>query len=321
LQLESEALARAEQQKSVLQAMMSQSAAGAVVDLDDEGVRSPTGKGDTVPSKAGSKPNRVDTLRAELAALQARGYTDTHPSIRAVKAKIADAEKSDPAPVVAEVPKPPADPVAPPPVSRPAATARTLPPVTNNPVLQSQLKSTEDEIAKHRQEQMRLHKAIAGYTSKLEAIPVREQEIADLVRDYEVSKAHYSQLLNSQLSAETASQLEIRQKGEKFSVLDPAQPAQRPSSPKRALINSAGAMAGLGLGLVLALLTEFLGMSITAPEQITDVTGIAVLEVIPVIKTHADVRVQRRRLVWATVSGLAVAILASGAFLFYSYRS
>ena len=184
LQLESEALARAEQQKGVLQAMMSQSAP--VVDLDDSGgMRSPSEQGGAATSKAAvPKATVLDGLRAELNSLQARGYTDTHPSVRKVKARIADAEKNEPAPavVVAEAPKPPVEPVQGPPVPQPP-TVRRPAPVYNNPVLQSQLKAAEDEIAKHRQEQMRLNKAISGYTSKLEAIPVREQEIADLVRD------------------------------------------------------------------------------------------------------------------------------------------
>jgi succinoglycan biosynthesis transport protein ExoP len=321
LQLESEALARAEQQKGVLQAMMSQSAP--VVELDDPGgMRSSSEQGGGATSKAAApKATVLDGLRAELNSLQARGYTDTHPSVRKVKARIADAEKNEPAPaVVAEAPKPPAEPVQGPPVPRPPTVRRSAP-VSNNPVLLSQLKAAEDEIAKHRQEQMRLNKAISGYTSKLEAIPVREQQIAELVRDSEVSKAHYSQLLNNQLSAETATQLEIRQKGEKFRVLDSAQPAQRPSSPNRPLLNAGGAIGGLGLGLFLALLTEFLGMSITSPEQITESTGLAVLEVIPIIQTLNDIRRRKKRLIWGAVSGCAITILASGAFLFYHYNS
>jgi hypothetical protein len=321
LQLESEALARSEQQKGVLQAMMSQSAP--VVDLDDaNGGRPPSGRGEAAPPKVGvSKPSVLDNLRAELSALQARGYTDTHPSVRAIKGKIEDAEKSAPASTVfAEVVGPPTVPAPVPPPTQPVTSRRPVP-IYSNPVLQSQLKAAEEEILKHKQEQTRLNKAISGYTSKLQAIPVREQEISDLVRDYEVSKAHYSQLLNSQLSAETATQLEVRQKGEKFKVLDPAQPAQRPSSPNRPLINAGGALGGLGLGLLFALLTEFLGMSITAPEQITAATGLAVLEVIPVIMTHIDMRRRRKRLVWGTVSGLVVTTLVSGAFLFYHYNS
>jgi len=62
-------------------------------------------------------------------------------------------------------------------------------------------------------------------------------------------------------------------------------------------------------------------MSITAPEQITEATGLSVLEVIPVIMTHIDKRRRKRRLIWGTVSGLVVTIAASGAFLIYRYNS
>jgi uncharacterized protein involved in exopolysaccharide biosynthesis len=188
-------------------------------------------------------------------------------------------------------------------------------------VLQSQLKQFDAEIAKHRLEQQRVSKQIAAYQSKLEAIPVREQQITELVRDYEISKVHYSQLLNNLQSAETATQLEIRQKGEKFSVLDPAQPAEKPSSPKRAFINAGGSLAGLCLGILLALITELMGMSITTPDQITESSGVPVLEVIPIIQTYVDRKVRRRRLTWATVCGLVVAILVSCAAFIHYYRS
>src|SRR5207302_2794312 len=136
-----------------------------------------------------------------------------------------------------------------------------------NPVLQAQLGALDAEIMKRKEEQHRLAKLVSGYRARLEAIPFREQEIIALVRDYEISKTHYSQLLEKQLSAETATQLEIRQKGEKFAILDPAQVAEKPTSPNRLLLNAAGSLGGLGLGLMLALATEFFGMSITSPQQ------------------------------------------------------
>jgi hypothetical protein len=188
-----------------------------------------------------------------------------------------------------------------------------------NPVLESQLKTMEAETAKHREEQQRLSKAVSKYYAKLEAIPVHEQQITDLVRDYEISKGHYKQLLEKQLSAETATQLEIRQKGERFSVLDPAQPAERPSRPNRNLINMAGSAGGLALGLLLALITEFLGISITSPEQITAASGFPVLEVIPIIYTHTD-RVMRKRWMIMAVTSAGVVILSGCAILLYHYR-
>jgi capsular polysaccharide biosynthesis protein len=114
--------------------------------------------------------------------------------------------------------------------------------------------------------------------------------------------------------------LEIRQKGEKFSILDPAQLPERPSSPNRQFLNLGGCAAGLGLGLLLALITEFFGISITAAEQISDSSGIAVLEVIPLIQTQVD---RRRRHVLLIASSMVVvlAVLVSCAILAYHFRS
>jgi capsular polysaccharide biosynthesis protein len=160
----------------------------------------------------------------------------------------------------------------------------------------------------------------SNYQVKLEAIPVREQEITELVRDYEISKAHYGQLLQNQFSADTATQLEIRQKGERFTILDPAQPAQRPSKPNRILIDGAGSVAGLALGLLLALFTELLGISITAPEQITAATGLPVLEVIPLIQTHTDKLIRKRQFIVAAAAAALIGVLGCCALLFYRYR-
>ena len=315
LQMEGEALARAEQQRSTIQLSMSQAAP--VVDLDEtESGYSLNGAG----VKAQKDSPLIISLRARLTELRKR-FTDEHPEVRKLKRQIAGEEakqavvKVEPAEVAAPTALGEPRPDAP-----PARRAPIRPPSYTNPVLQAQLTAVEAEIPKHQAELQRLNKAIAAYQAKLEAIPVREQEITALVRDYEISKAHYSQLLDKGLSAETATQLEIRQKGEKFSVLDPAQPAGRPSKPNRGLINAAGSLVGLGLGFLLAVVTDFRGVSITAPQQITEAFGLPVLEVIPVIQTFADRRTRKKRLVWATVSCLVATVVVSGAILVYRYR-
>jgi hypothetical protein len=113
--------------------------------------------------------------------------------------------------------------------------------------------------------------------------------------------------------------LEYVQKGEKFTVLDPALPAEKPSKPPRILINSAGSVGGLILGLLAALATEFFGMSIISPQDITSASGLAVLGVIPIIQTQADRRARKRWMLVATTSAV-VAVLACGAMVVYHYR-
>jgi len=319
LQLEGDALSRAEQSKLYLQSMMSQSAP--VVDLDDGQPKGP--KGEETKGGEPSPQVRVNTQlrndKARLATLLSH-YTPDHPDVRKLKSQIAREEAAEAALVAAGLAQSVAAPSAPAPQAPPlAAPTRTAaPPSVNhvNPVIQAQLNTLEAEIAKHKEETQRLSKQVATYQGKLSAIPVREQELTLLLRDYDVSKNHYQQLLTQQLSAETATQLEIRQKGEKFEVLDPGQVAERPSHPNRTLINSAGAAAGLILGILCAVGTEVLGISITSPEDLSAAVGVPVLEVIPLILTRADRRRRTRRIVFTSASAFAT-LVAVCAILFF----
>jgi polysaccharide biosynthesis transport protein len=312
LQMESEALNRAEQQKQYLHSMMAASTAPVV---DTDSIEPAAAK---PPAASPQAPrSNLSVNKERLITLMTR-YSDDHPEVRRLKRQIFDEEarlaKDNPQ-TVATVQAPP----APEPEATQVKRASPRAARTSNPVLESQLRTVEAEIAKRKDEQQRISRQVAQYQSRLEAVPVREQEITELVRDYEISKAHYRQLLEKQLSAETATELEIRQKGERFTVLDPAQPADKPSRPNRMIINAAGAISGLGLGLLLALVTEFLGMSVTSPDQISATTGLAVLEVIPVIRTHTDRLAMRRRMVLAGAS-VGVLGLACCAVVLYHYR-
>jgi succinoglycan biosynthesis transport protein ExoP len=324
LQLEGDALNRTEQQKNYIQSMLAQAGAP-VVDLD-------TAPPPVVAETSGPKPplpkQATSNARTRLAALLSRGYTEKHPDIQKLRREIEQEDKA----AGSQASAAPLPPVPPPPVPAPVTESKTqvaaasvrsvrTPVAYVNPVLQSQLAGIEAEISKHKEEKQRLGKLIANYQAKLEVIPVNEQKISELVRDYEMSKAHYSKLLEDELSAQTATQLEIRQKGERFSILDPAQPAEKPARPNRTLINAAGALGGLVFGVLLALCTEFLGISITTAEQIKQISGIPVLEIIPRIETHADRRIRKKRLIMATVSGVAVTLAACGVILVYHFRS
>lgn len=307
LQLVNDSIGRLEQQKSVTQSMMAQTPP-AVVEIEDPPAK-PT---DTKAlSKAAQTPLEAD--KARLQALLDHGYTPKHPTILKLKARIAEQEAAarDAAAEAktVEVESAPKSEATIPVAIRKAPS--TSPASHYNPVLQTQLDGLNAEIAKQREEQRRLSTSVAATRAKVEAIPVREQEIAELQRDYEMSKAHYAQLLDKQLSAQTATQLEIRQKGEKFTVLDPAVPADRPTSPNRPLTNMAGLVAGIVLGLLAAVSTELVSTTII---DTNDVPVAAVLETIPVIQTRVDRQVRRRWLVFAAAS--AVLVIGAAALLY-----
>ena len=89
---------------------------------------------------------------------------------------------------------------------------------------------------------------------KLESnrLPLRELEMGQLMRDYEITKANYQSLFSKKLSAEMGTDLERRQKSERFTVIEPARIPAAPIKPNRRLLNVMGCGLGLLFGLVIA---------------------------------------------------------------------
>jgi capsular polysaccharide biosynthesis protein len=145
--------------------------------------------------------------------------------------------------------------------------------------------------------------------------PVRERQLADLMRDYDIAKDYYSQLLQKKLSAATGTDLEMRQMGEQFSILNPAKVPESPSGPNRRAFIALGLVAGMVLGAALALASEILGfgVTITSPEQMATLSGVALLGAVSVLRTQREQRLLKWKL-----GAIVLALL--GAVLFYQFQ-
>jgi hypothetical protein len=93
---------------------------------------------------------------------------------------------------------------------------------------------------------------IGSYQSRLERLPIREQEMAAVSRDYEITKANYRALLDKKISAGMATEMERRQKSERFTMLDPARVPEKPFKPNRHVLTAVTCFAGFGLAAALA---------------------------------------------------------------------
>lgn len=122
--------------------------------------------------------------------------------------------------------------------------------------LSSQIMGADKEIQNRSAEQQRIVRDIDTYQRRIERLPVREQEMAQITRDYEMSKANYKSLLDKKIAAEMALDMERRQQSERFTVLDRAQVPERPIKPKRPMLYGAGAGLALALALLLAFSAE-----------------------------------------------------------------
>jgi len=153
--------------------------------------------------------------------------------------------------------------------------------------LKSQIAQAEKELVARKAEQDSILKEISADQTRLARLPLREQEMAQLLRDYENSKNNYRMLLDKKLAAEMATEMERRQKAERFTILEPARPPTKPISPNRPLFYTGGCLLGLALGIGLSLLLEsrkavFLG-EWELPDGVTVLGRLPVVEILPAI--------------------------------------
>jgi polysaccharide chain length determinant protein (PEP-CTERM system associated) len=116
--------------------------------------------------------------------------------------------------------------------------------------LTAQIKGADAEIEARKAEQQRILRDLSLYQGRIEHLPVREQEMAQITRDYEMSKENYKSLLDKKMAAEMALDMERRQQSERFTVLDRARLPEKPVKPNRPQLYAIG--SGLALALALA---------------------------------------------------------------------
>lgn len=122
--------------------------------------------------------------------------------------------------------------------------------------MRTQIEQNKHEIEQRTREQEQITKNIGVYQEKLGRLPIREQQMAQVTRDHANASAQYQSLLGKKAGAEMASELEHRQKAERFTLIEPARVPDAPVSPNRTLLNSISTAVGFVFGAIVGLLLE-----------------------------------------------------------------
>jgi hypothetical protein len=261
---------------------------------------------------AESAAARVSILKSELAALQTT-YSDKYPDviqikeqIRLLERRVAEEEKKAAAAAAAPKPTAPAG-------SRPTRDLRLA---VQNPYVLSLMqqldqaavesKATADEIRN-------LTSQIAVYQKRLEMTPKRDQELALITRDYETTRELFRSLLSKRGEAEIAADLEQRQKGEHFRIIEPASLPDRTAGPNRLRLLLIGLVLAVGAGGIAVVLAEHVDTSYRSVEEVRGSAPVPVLSTIPRIVTERDRRrtLRQRRLSTAAVAVGLLAVIGS----------
>ncbi len=170
-----------------------------------------------------------------------------------------------------------------------------------NPVylqIKSKIDSSEREVARLQEAQAAIKQRLADYEQRVYKTHQVSRAYDDLTRDHENNMAKYSELRAKQLQAELAQNLEIENKGETFTLIEPPLVPTKAESPNRPKIIAAGILASTGGGLGMAMLLEMLFGGVRGYPAISQLTGTSPLVVIGNIQTQADTSANRRRILW-----------------------
>lgn len=226
---------------------------------------------ETVPSiqraPANSQEVELVRLKGELTALLST-YKENYPDVIITKKRINEVEKQ-----VAEV--------------REKEVKLQEPSVRGNQRidLAVNIAGLKSQITALKKQDTNIREQISVYQKRVEETPASEQVMSDIERDYQTSQKNYQALLEKKLSAKLAENMEKRQKGERFRVIDPANVPEKPYSPDRNKVTLGGSAVGLGIGAALVYLLEFLNPAFRRPEDFNGVLNMPVLAIIPVFST------------------------------------
>jgi len=307
------ALGRAEEQKAYLESLLRGYEDLEARDASVAGVSSGGGLRNDVPvSPTAALESELSRLQSEKATLLSK-YTPDHPDVEKKSAEIARVEASL-AHLKLSLPRAPQPKKGEKPV---AVTSRRQ----DAPIAQvnSQLEANRVEMEHLTNDENQLKEKIAQYQERLNATPMREQQLAGMLRDYELLRQNYGDLLKKQEESGLAMSLEKHQEGQQFRVVDPASLPVLPSFPNRPLFRLGGAVGGMAVGLALAFLLEMTQPRFYSEKQLRDRIQVPLVIAVPVLLTRSEERRRTSRKVFEWVAGSALVLMVLAAE-FYVYR-
>ncbi len=242
---------------------------------------------------------RLAELKIQLVHLKSR-FSDQYPDVIKTKAEIAELEKQqNNSPGKSDNPGHSDNP-------------------PNNPAyitLAAQLSSTQADIISVKRQTRESNKMADMYRSRIANTPKVEEAYRAIFIERNNTQAKYDDLMRKHMEAKVAQGLEKEQKGERFTLIDPARLPEKPDKPNRLAIILIGLVLSIGAGVGWASFREFSDQSIRDSDSLALATSFPVLASIPEIIIEEDIQRKRRKRIIIIIALLL--ILIAGLIVFH----
>ena len=248
LEASTQKLGRMEQDKSLMESMLASQSAATPITVSPQ-----------------TQEQQLQSLLTQKATLD-QHYSASYPDVIAINRQIADlrAKMAHPATQASAI--------------APAATGGNDSAAVQD--LHARIRANDLAIQQERSNQAQINKQIHEYQGRIQSTPQVEEEYKQLTRDTQISQATYDSDLAKLNEALKATDLQNRQEGETFSILDPANLPDNPTFPKRRVFASGGMAGGIALGLLIVALLEYKDTALRSERDVWAFTQLPTLAVI-----------------------------------------
>ena len=242
---------------------------------------------------------RQNAILSEISIARER-YSDDHPDVLRLKRQLASVETA-----IKDAGN-----------YKPAAPVRAAAP--NNPTyiqIQTQLETLRLQEKSYGAEYAMLQIKMNEFEDRAVAAPEIEREYTLIRRDYEAALKNFQDVRGKLIQAELGEQLEMKRKGERFSLIEPPNLPYKPVKPNRLAIVLLGIVLSVGLGGAIVFMVEMLDQAVYGPRQLAAITGSSPLVVIPYITNQND-----NRRVWGRRMALGAGVTVSVMVALYWFQ-
>lgn len=245
-----------------------------------------------MPGASGGARGSLAQAQADLGSLKARGLTDSHPDVIALKAQIASLQRS--------------------------AAGEAGPGGMPNPAyssLQSIKADREASLVALQSRRASLTQELAQLTGRQYSEPGLAAEAARINRDYDVLKEQYDKLLRDREQLRLRGQVETERNAVKFEVIDPPTTPRAPSAPDRPMLLFLVLIVGVAAGCGSAFAVGQLRSTYATTGQLERATGMQVVGSVSLTLTRRARAQYWRQLKWfaggvASLAFVLVVLLA-----------
>ncbi|MBV9671086.1 MAG: hypothetical protein JOZ43_09035 [Acidobacteriales bacterium] len=213
----------------------------------------------------------LEKAQQNLSDLKSR-YTPDHPDVvsaqrdvDALQAKVNEADKAAAAAI-----------------AKPVDTTKPTHDTPQLAQMRVQLQGVTQAIEDKRREQERIRERLAQVQARVQSSPVVQEQQKELTRDYQTALQFYNELLAKQQNSEMAGDLEKKQQGEQFRVMDPPNLPDKPAFPDPRIFLGGGFALAIMMSLGLTAWLEYRDHSIRNERDIFAFTQLPTLGMIPI---------------------------------------